>query len=77
MARRKSRKNKKTSSKEYNEVTFEILLSNCSNYASWSTSVINAIRTIYPQLEQILDNSIIPSSYDKKMLPMKIEDVYA
>jgi hypothetical protein len=38
----------------------------CSNYASWSTRVINAFRTINPQLEQILDKSIIPSSYDKK-----------
>jgi hypothetical protein len=66
MARRKSQKNKKTPSKENNEVTLEILLSDCSNYASWSTSVINAFRTIDPQLEQILDKSIIPSSYDKK-----------
>jgi hypothetical protein len=66
MARRKTQKNKKTPPKENNEVTFEILLSDCSNYASWSTSVINAFRTIDPQLEQILDKSIIPSSYDKK-----------
>jgi hypothetical protein len=47
-------------------VTLEILLSDCANYASWSTSVINAFRTIDPQLEQILYKSIIPSSYDKK-----------
>jgi hypothetical protein len=66
MARRRSQKNKKTHPKENNEVTLEILLSNCSNYASWSTSVINAFRTIDSQLEQILDKSIIPSSYDKK-----------
>jgi hypothetical protein len=66
MARRKSQKNKKTPPKENNEVTLEILLSDCSNYASWSTSVINAFRTIDPQLEQILVKSIIPSSYDKK-----------
>jgi hypothetical protein len=66
MARRKSQKNKKTPPNENNEVTLEILLSNCSNYASWSTSVINAFRTIDPQLEQILDKIIIPSSYDKK-----------
>jgi hypothetical protein len=66
MAQRKSQKNKNTPPKENNEVTLEILLSDCSNYASWSTSVINAFRTIIAQLEQILDKSIIPSSYDKK-----------
>jgi hypothetical protein len=66
MARRKCQKNKKTPPKENNEVTLEILLSNCTNYASWSASVIYAFRTIDPQLEQILDKSIIPSSYDKK-----------
>jgi hypothetical protein len=63
MARRRSQKNKKSTPKE---VTLEILLNDCSNYASWSTSVINAFRTINPQLEQILDKSIIPPSYDKK-----------
>jgi hypothetical protein len=66
MARRRSQKNKKTPRKENNEVTLRILLSDCSNYASWSTSVINAFRTIDSQLDQILDKSIIPSSYDKK-----------
>jgi hypothetical protein len=66
MARRRSQKNKKTHPKKNNEVTLEILLYDCSNYASWSTSVINAFRTIDSQLEQILDKSIIPSSYDKK-----------
>jgi hypothetical protein len=66
MARRRSQKNKKTPRKENNEVTLGVLLSDCSNYASWSTSVINAFRTIDSQLEQILDKSIIPSSYDKK-----------
>jgi PAS domain-containing protein len=60
MAQRKSQKNKKTPPKENNEVTLEILLSDCSNYASWSTRVIKAFRTIY--------KSIIPSSYDKKNL---------
>jgi hypothetical protein len=68
MARRRSQKNKKTTPKENKEVTLEILLNDCSNYASWSTSVINAFRTIdpQPQLEQILDKSIIHPSYDKK-----------
>jgi hypothetical protein len=66
MARRRSQKNKKTTPKENKEVTLEILLSNCSNYDSWSSRVINAFRTIDPQLEQILDKSIIPPSYDRK-----------
>jgi hypothetical protein len=63
MARRRSQKNKKTTPKE---VTLEILLSDYSNYVSWSTSVINDFRTIDSQLEQILDKSIIPSSYNGK-----------
>jgi hypothetical protein len=67
MARRRSQKNKKTSPKENNEVTLEILLSDCSNYVSWSTRVLNAFRTIDPRLEQIIDKSIIPSSYNKRI----------
>jgi hypothetical protein len=66
MARRRSQKNKKTTPKENKEVTLEILLSDCSHYDSWSSRVINAFRTIDPQLEQIIDKSIIPSSYDRK-----------
>jgi hypothetical protein len=66
MARRRSQKNKKTPPKKNNEVTLEVLLSDCSNYASWSTRVINAFRTIDSQLEQVLDKSIIPSNYDKE-----------
>jgi hypothetical protein len=66
MARRRSQKNKKTTPKENTEVTLEILLSDCSNYDSWSSRVINAFRTVDPQLEQILDKSIIPLSYDRK-----------
>jgi hypothetical protein len=77
MARRGSQKNKKTPPKENNEVTLEILLSDCSNYVSWYTSVINAFRTVDSQLEQILDKSIIPSSYNGKIFPRKIKDVYA
>jgi uncharacterized small protein (DUF1192 family) len=38
----------------------------CSNYVSWSTSVINAFRIVDSQLEQILDKSIIPFSYNGK-----------
>jgi hypothetical protein len=66
MARRRSQKNKKTPPKENNEVTLEILLSDYSNYNSWSTRVINAFRTVDPRLEQILYKSTIPPSYDKK-----------
>jgi hypothetical protein len=66
MARRRSQKNKKTPPNENNEVTLEILLSDCSNYVSWSTSVINAFRTVDSQLEQMLNKSIIPSSYNGK-----------
>jgi hypothetical protein len=66
MARRRSQKNKKTTPKENKEVTLEILLSDCSNYVSWSTRVINAFRTIDPQLEQIINKSIIPSSHNRK-----------
>jgi hypothetical protein len=66
MARGRSQKNKKTPPKKIKEVTLEILLNDCSNYASWSTCVINAFRTIDSRLEQILDKSIIPSSYNGK-----------
>jgi hypothetical protein len=63
MAQRRSQKNKNITQKD---VTLEILLDDCSNYASWSTSVIKAFRTIDSRLEQILDKSIIPSSYNDK-----------
>ena len=67
MARKRSQKNKKTSSKENTEVTLEILLSDCSNYDSWSTSVINAFKTVDPWLEQIIDKSIFPSNFNGKI----------
>jgi hypothetical protein len=63
VAQRRSQQNKNTTPKE---VTLEILLPDCSNYVSWSTSVINAFITVDSQLEQILDKSIIPSSYNGK-----------
>jgi hypothetical protein len=66
MARKRSQKNKKVAPEENKEVTLEILLPDGSNYASWSTKVINAFKTIDPQLEQLLDKSIVPSRYDKK-----------
>jgi hypothetical protein len=66
MARKRSQKNKKTPPKENNEVTLEILLPDCSNYDSWSTRVINAFRTIDPQLEQMIDKSIFPSNYTRE-----------
>jgi hypothetical protein len=77
MARRRSQKNKKTLPKENNEVTLEILLSDCSNYDSWSTRVINAFRTVDPKLEQIMDKSIFPPSYNGKLSPTRIKDVFA
>jgi hypothetical protein len=61
MAQRRSQKYKNTTRKE---VTLEILFSDCSNYDSWSSSVLNAFRTLDPRLEQIIDKSIIPSNYD-------------
>jgi hypothetical protein len=66
MARKRSQNNKKVAPEENKEVTLEVLLSDGSNYAYWSTRVINAFRTVDPQLEQLLDKSIIPSRYDKK-----------
>jgi hypothetical protein len=63
MARRRSQNNKKTPPKKNNEATLEILLFDCSNYASWSTSVINAFRTIDSQLEQVLDQRCIHLNY--------------
>jgi hypothetical protein len=66
MARRRSHQNKKTPPKESNEVTLEILHPDCSNYVLWPTSMINAFRTVDPQLERILDKSIIPSNYNGK-----------
>ena len=67
MARGRSQKNKKTPPKKIKEVTLEILLDDCSNYASWSISVINAFRTIDPRLEQIIDKSIFPSNFNGKI----------
>jgi hypothetical protein len=66
MARKRSQKNKKTSSKENMEVTLEILLPDCSNYDSWSTRVINAFRTVDPKLDQIINKSIFSSNYNRK-----------
>jgi hypothetical protein len=68
MARKRSQKNKKTPPEENNEVTLEILLSDCSNYDSWSTRVINAFRTVDPRLEQIIDKSIFTSSYNREII---------
>jgi hypothetical protein len=68
MARKRSQKNKKANPKENNKVTLEILLSDCSNYDSWSTRVINAFRTIDPQLEQIINKSIFTSSYNREII---------
>jgi hypothetical protein len=69
MAHKRSHKNKKTppSNVTQKEVTLEILFDDCSNYDSWSSSVINAFRTIDPRLEQIIDKSIFPSNFNGKI----------
>jgi hypothetical protein len=65
MALKRSQKNKKTQENTTRkEVTLEILFDDCSNYDSWSTSVLNAFRTIDPLLEQIINKSIMPSNYN-------------
>jgi hypothetical protein len=48
------------------EVTLELLLSNGSNYSSWFASVINAFKILGPQIELILDKSILPSKINEK-----------
>jgi len=79
MARRRSQKNKKTpqTNATQKEVTLEILFDDCSNYDSWSSSVINAFRTIDPRLEQIIDKSIFPLISMEKLIPRRIKDVIA
>ncbi|PUZ75302.1 hypothetical protein GQ55_1G148700 [Panicum hallii var. hallii] len=47
-----------------NEVFFEPLVSNGSNYASWSAHVLNAFRTMGPTVERILIASILPPKFD-------------
>jgi hypothetical protein len=67
MARQRSHKNKRIPSKDkQNEVTLELLLSDGSNYASWSIHMFNAFRTIDPRSEQILDKSTLPSRINEK-----------
>jgi hypothetical protein len=53
------------------EVSLELLLSDGSNYASWSASVLNIFRAMGPQIEQIVDVSISPPSDDLKCLSRK------
>jgi hypothetical protein len=47
-----------------NEVFIETLVSNGSNYASWSTHVRNAFRTMGPNVERILVASTLPPTFD-------------
>ncbi|RLM85484.1 hypothetical protein C2845_PM04G11540 [Panicum miliaceum] len=51
-----------------NEVFFEPLVSNGSNYASWSTHVLNAFRTMGPNVERILVVSILPPKFDINLI---------
>jgi hypothetical protein len=47
-----------------NEVFFEPLVNDGSNYASWSAHVLNAFRTMGPIIERILIVSILPPKFD-------------
>ncbi|XP_066358180.1 uncharacterized protein [Miscanthus floridulus] len=46
------------------EVSLELLLLDSSNYTSWSASVLDVFRTMGPQIEQIIDVSILPPHDD-------------
>ena len=46
------------------KVSLELLLSDGSNYASWSASVLDIFRAMGPQIEWIIDVSISPPSDD-------------
>ena len=46
------------------EVSFEQLQCDGSNYYSWSAHVLNALRTLGPSYEQILESSILPKNFD-------------
>jgi hypothetical protein len=47
-----------------NEVFFEPLVNDGSNYASWSAHVLNAFRTMGPNVERILVASILLPKFD-------------
>jgi hypothetical protein len=53
------------------EVTLELLLLDGSNYASWSTSVLNVFWTMGPRIEWNVDVSISPPSVDLANLSKK------
>ena len=46
------------------EVLIEPLVSDGSNYVSWSIQVLNILKTIGPQAELILIESITPPNFD-------------
>ena len=46
------------------EVSLEFLLSDGSNYASWSASMLDVFRAMGPHIEQIVDVSISPPSVE-------------
>ena len=46
------------------EVSFEPLQCNGSNYYYWSAHVLNALRTLGPSYEQIVETSILPKDFD-------------
>jgi hypothetical protein len=47
-----------------NEIFIKPLVSNFSNYASWSAHVHNAFRTVDPNVDRILVASILPPKFD-------------
>jgi hypothetical protein len=47
------------------EVTVELLFGDGSNYASYSVSVLNAFKSIDPDLRQMFNKSIFPSKISK------------
>jgi hypothetical protein len=47
-----------------NKVFIEPLISNGSNYASWSAHIRNAFRTMGPNVERILVASTLPPTFD-------------
>ena len=50
------------------EVSLELLVLDSSNYASWSSSVLDVLRAMGPHIERIVDVSISPPSDDLAIL---------
>jgi len=46
------------------EVKFEHLVSDGSNYSSWSAHVLNVLRTMGSSFEQVVKTSVLPCDFD-------------